>query len=223
MADGDVDSIRADIRARGFEADTDAQQLALLNQVQRRIVGSHRWPWTRVSANQSIVSGTSDYTYPTAAAHILSVRAVVGGAPIELLPVDDDELLMRRAQDNGRTGTPAAWARTSGTVIAIWPTPQAAGTLTVRYHQKAPLLTLGSDVPIIPPDYRDVLVTGSCEIMAQRERQFDAASAFRAEREERTREMMAQTGLEHTQGPVVVRQSGFYGPARDIGYDGTSW
>jgi hypothetical protein len=207
----DVSEIRTGIRARGFEADTATQQLAFINQVQRRVAGEHRWPWTIVSTAQATTSGAGDYTYPTGAVHIISLRLVSLGSPTELEWSEPELLLAARAQDNGATGLAQRWAQTGPTTLSLWPTPNAAGTLTVRYHRVPPDLTADADIPILPIAYHDILIAGACELMALRERQFDAVAAFRSEREGRVAEMKRQIGVRQAQTARQVSSSGYYG------------
>lgn len=207
-----VDDIRADIRARGFEADTDAQQLVFLNSIQRRIAGSHRWRWTIESQALVVVSGTGDYALASAPAggHMISSRLVSLGTPVSISWVAPEVLLELRAQDAGARSSPCYWTLTGPTTLALWPTPASSGTLTLRYHRTPPQLTAGSDVPIIPLGYRDILSVGACMMMAQRERQSSAAADFRAEYEERVRDLRAQEGIAQQQTPRIVEPSGFY-------------
>ncbi len=209
-----VADIRADIRARGFEADTDAQQLAFINSIQRRVAGASRHPWTRTSTTIAVVAGTGDYTLPAAPAggHVLSVRAANQGVhtPLEWSPAE--RLLELRARDNGARSTPTAWTLSGVATLALWPTPVGAGTLTVRYHQVPPTLTADADVPLIPLGYRDILSVGAAMLMAMRERQREAVADFKAEFDERCRDLRAQSGVGQQQTPHVVGSSDFYGP-----------
>ncbi len=207
-----VADVRTDIRARGFEADTDAQQLAFINSIQRRIAGSHRWRWTIESQAVVVVAGTPDYTLPSAPAggHMISIRQTVQGTQQPLGWMEPEALLERRALYVG-SSPPMCWALTGPVTLSLWPTPAGAGALTLRYHKTPPTLTADADIPLIPLGYRDLLSVGACMLMAQRERQAVAAADFRAEYDERMRDMRAQYGVVQQQTPRIVGSSGFYG------------
>lgn len=207
--------IKAGVRARGYETDTATEQLALLNQVQRRWFGAHRWDAALVTATVPAVAGTSAYALPTGVVHISSVRlAPAGGEPV-VVPLRWEHTEQLRADleavgPNTRS-TPEYWSKTGPATISLYPVPAQTGTLTVVYYQTCPILTGDSDVPLMPEAYVDILICGVAEILAKRERQWEAATAFRTERMEIEREARAQLGISQMQTSGEVAQSGFYG------------
>lgn len=206
-----VDDIRAGIRARGFEADTDAQQLAFINQVQRRWFASNRWEIARVTATVAVTAGTSSYTLPAAAVHVSSIRLSNGNTYIPLEAAAREQVLEAAAANTTIRSNPYWWTLSDPGTVKLFPTPSTAGTLTVVYFRTCPILTAGSDVPLMPEAYVDILIAGSCELMAQRERQWDAARMFKDERKETERLARAQLGIVQQQTSDEVEQSGFYG------------
>lgn len=209
-----VADIETGIQARGYEADTAAQQLALINQVQRRFFGANRWEIARVTATASVTAGTASFALPADVLHVESVRLRVGvtNAPIEWAPRQEVLDLLAQGGSTPPRATPYLWTLGDPGTIKLYPTPSAAGTATVTYFKTCPILTTGTDVPMMPEPYVDILIVGVCELMAQRERQWDAARAFKAERQEIERQARAQLGIVQQQGASVVTQSGFYGP-----------
>ncbi len=205
-----ADEIRASIRARGFEADTDAQQLAFINTIQRRLAAQHRGLWTKASTTVAVTAGGGDFTLPAAAAagHITSLKLAYPTADTLVEYMDPEELLSERAALNGRTGTPTHWAITGPTTISLYPAATGAGTLTVRYHRVPPTLTAGSDVPILPEMYHELLVIGAAMLMASRERQSAAYGDMQTEYNELSRAFRAQTGIAQQQTPRTIGRSG---------------
>lgn len=209
-----VADLETGIQARGYEADTASQQLAMLNQVQRRFFGSNRWESARVTTTIAVVAGTSAYTLPAAVVHVTSARLRNGTAyaPFDWAPREE---VLENLASGGATpprGTGYQWTLTDPSTIAIFPTPAGAGVLTISYFRAPPLLTGNTDVPMLPEAYCDILIVGVCELLAQRERQWEAAAAFKSERKEMEHAARAQLGLTQQQTPVTVVQSGFYGP-----------
>lgn len=208
-----VADIETGVQALGYEADTAAQQLAMINQVQRRFFGAHRWDVARVTATIPVVAGTDTYTLPTGVVHVSSVRLRNGSAYAPLEHAPREELLENQASGGATParGTAYQWTRGDADAIILYPVPAGAGTLTVHYFKTCPLLTTGTDVPMLPEAYCDILIFGVAELLAKRERQMDAASAFRDDRMEVERQARAQLGLDQQQTPDRVTQSGFYG------------
>ncbi len=138
-------------------------------------------------------------------------RALLGGLgrPYAIVFLwGSEELLSERAALNGRTGTPTHWAITGPTTISLYPAATGAGTLTVRYHRVPPTLTAGSDVPILPEMYHELLVIGAAMLMASRERQSAAYGDMQTEYNELSRAFRAQTGIAQQQTPRTIGRSG---------------
>lgn len=216
-----VGEIRAAIRARGFESDTAAEQLIFLNTVQRRLAGSTRGRWTEAATTVAVTAGTGDFALPSAPAggHVKSVHLAYGtsGAPVLLDWLDAEALRDYRDQDSYVVrATPRFWTLSAPTTISLYPAADQAGTLTVVYNRVPPALTGDSDTPILPELYHDLLVVGSCRLVAQRERQRDAVADFNAEFEELHGDMRRQLGIEQQQSVQTVQSSGWY----DDGYSG---
>ena len=203
-----VAELQTAIRDRGYEADTAETQLGLLNSIQRRVAGKRRWEWTLTDTNVTLVAGAVEYVLPADLSRIVAVELTSGSV---LVSVDTSSMRSITRLYGSRTGTPTHWAKLSSNTIRVWPQPAGGSdALVLSYHRQAPLLVENDDVPIMPPEYHDILVVGACEIMAQRERQFDAAQVFGAERRERTMEMEGADGIKERQTPSRVVSSGFY-------------
>lgn len=208
-----VAELRAAIRAHGFEADTDAQQLTFLNEGQRDLARGARLRWTKASTTVAITAGTADFTLPAApvGGKLTSIRLAYPTAPTMLAWADPEHLLdLRDSDTTPRSATPAYWAITAPTTISLWPTPGGAGTLTVRYHRVPPALAVDADTPILPELYHDHLVEYAAWKMAARERQWDAATRFQADYEAGKKSMRAQEGITQQQTALTIGSSGFY-------------
>lgn len=211
-----VGELRTAIQARGFEADTAAQQLVFLNTIQRRLAGSTRGRWTEAGTTIAVTAGSGDFALPSAPAggHVKSVRLAYGtsGAPAPLDRIDAEALFDMRDQASAVPvrSTPCYWTLSAPTTLSLYPVADQVGTLTVRYNRTPPALTGDSDTPILPELYHDLLVVGSCMLVAQRERQAAAVADFRSEFEELHGEMRRQLGIEQQQSVQVVQSSGWY-------------
>jgi len=207
-----VAELRELIRARGFEADTDAQQLSFLSTVERRLAAlPHRWSWTLASGTIVLVAGTAAYALPAGVVQVESMRYTVGASAFELEWMDPDKLREALAESEGRGGAALHWSRTGPRIVSFWPVPSAAGIVNVTYRIRPPVLTGDASTPILPEAYQDILVVGACELMAQRERAWDSAKAFAVERAELTRALVIDDVIDQRQTPLTIAQSGFYG------------
>ncbi len=207
-----VADIKAGIRALGYETDTDAQQLILINKVVREILGDHRWRFMLVSTTVNIVIGQAAYTLPSSPAlhHIESIRVTNPSAAApspEMEWVYQEELLAYAAANESFTAyaSPWLWTDPTPTTFQVFPAPSYPGTFTVRYLKQATALTADGDTPDIPKPYRDIIVDGVCERLAKRERQFDTATAFKADYDAGLARMKGQYGLRQRQNSVRVK------------------
>lgn len=120
-----------------------------LARVGRRVYGLQR----RSTASVSAFAGTSSYALPTDFVRAISLRdpALHPGTLDEVDPewIDD--------QSTGRN-TPLGYA-IDGQSLVLWPTPTTATTFTLRYWATPAALAADGDVPAIPADYVDLLVT----------------------------------------------------------------
>lgn len=208
-----VDDIRASIRAHGFETDTAAEQLILINKGHREVIGDHRWRFMLESKTVAIVLGQSTYALPTSPAlqNVESIRVTNPGS-VDPYPemewLDTEEFLDVVAANSYVSGTigfaPVYWTDIDSANFQVFPAPQYPGTFTVRYTRKAADLTSGSSVPDIPPEDLDILVDYVCARLAKRERQHDAAKDFQADFDSALAGMKGQHGLRQRQSSTRV-------------------
>lgn len=133
-----------------------------INQALHRI--ARRMKMRDLEAAQSIatVAGTSFYALNSDAVRVRSLHFV--GDPESLTQVD-----LRDVDDSpAATGRPTDYAF-NGSGITLYPSPDGAYTLELRYWRNALSLSNDGDVVDIPADYEDLLVT------------FARAKLFRAE------------------------------------------
>jgi hypothetical protein len=91
-------------------------------------------------ANSSIIAGTADYSYPTDLLTLIAVRANTVSL-LKLSPSAIDDYVY----DTSTPGCPTAYS-TFGRIITLYPTPNAAGTLTISYTAKPAVVAETSDL-----------------------------------------------------------------------------
>ncbi len=206
-----VADVKAGIRALGYETDTDAQQLILINKALREILGDHRWRFMLATGTVAIVLGQDTYNLPTSPAlhRIESIRVANPSAAAitpEMEWVDSEDLLRIAASNYGlgAWSAPAIWTDPTDATFQVWPAPAYPGNFTVRYVKQATVMTGDASVPDIPKAYRDLIVDYVCGRLARRERQFDTATAFDSDFAAGLARMKGQYGLRQRQNSTRV-------------------
>lgn len=211
MSLANLGEIQTAIQARGYGSDAAAAQIEFINACYREIVRERRWSWreatTAVAAvvgNPAVsLAGITDLDQRPDA-----VRIEIGSTYLDLEYVDPEELRRREHLDR-QNGVPEVWTYYAGQ-LRLYPRPDKAYTVDVDYFKKYAALAASPDVPLIPEEYRDVLVDGPCQKLAQRERDWHAANAFKADYEQGRAELRAADARHPRQTSSRVKQSGFF-------------
>ncbi len=205
-------ALQAAIQAKGYTADTAAQQLIFLNEVYHEICGMDRWPFLEAQDKTLVtVAGTTAYTLPMATWRNLdAVR-------IEITAMQQyDNLQYKEPQefrDNEHMdrdqSTPFYWSFFDQQ-LHFFPPPDGAYTVTIDYITNPPDLAIGSDVPVLPVIYHDVLVWGAIESLAYRERDWLGRQFAQGKKEELLRRMQEEYLVRQRQTSSQVARSGYW-------------
>lgn len=95
--------------------------------------------------------------------------------------------LTAQVGDLTATGTPMLWYLTGGDTVTCY--PSYTGSITVRYYKVPAELDNGSDAPIIPSAYHDVITLGALRRAAIDNQAFETASFYRQEWDSRVQDM----------------------------------
>lgn len=140
---------------------------------------------------QTITTTATDNTY-TLDADFLRM--------IHVADTETDDLLQGIAQaafddlDSTNTGRPQLWTVTVSTLY-LYPTPDGAYSLTLRYYKSPPDLSADGDIPQLPEMYCHLMVSYALQRAYRRENDYEAAAFHRAEFE---RDLMkAKTEVHH--------------------------
>lgn len=210
-----VADVKTAIRAHGFETDSDAQQLVFMNQVMRDLDAQERWSFRLRTTTVAVVPGTASYALaPTPA--LVSLESIRFATPSLLSPpemewMDAEELLERATtyNDTYDSTVPLYWSDVAPDTVQLWPIPQVAGTLTVRYFTGAAVMDADADEPDLPGAYRDILVYGTIAyLVGSRERQGDTYTRFSGYLAALTDAMLKRYGVRQRQTSPRVKESG---------------
>lgn len=130
------------------------------------------WPFNHNTQNDTLVAGTSRYTYPsdTKSVDFDSFRiqrdAALGNSTVKLRLIDYDQYLESFVDDEYSTDTstrdlPKYVFRTPDRKYGVHPVPDQAYTLTYEYYNYPTDLSSSSDVPSFPEAFRHVIVDGA--------------------------------------------------------------
>lgn len=98
---------------------------------------------------------------------------------------------LRKIVDGDLTvaGAPAWYYLTGGTVVNTYPVPSAS--ITVRYRKVPTDLSSGTDEPLVPSEYRDIIALGALRRAAIDNQSWEAANGYRQEWDARLLDMVS--------------------------------
>jgi hypothetical protein len=128
------------------------------------------WPYNHATKSDVLVAGTTRYTPPTTSKHVDydTFRLVkddslgIAGGKLDLLDYKDYLNRYIEQEDTSNAGSvPRYIFRTPDNKYGLYPYPDKAYTLRYEYYSYGTVLTDASDVPLIPEQYRTVIVDGA--------------------------------------------------------------
>jgi hypothetical protein len=119
----------------------------------------------------SATSGDAEYNLPADFMRVYSLLYVpTSGKPVSLTEVSQGDLDLNAPS----SGVPTHYTVQNGEV-RLWPTPDTAYTLRLRYYATPTTLTANDDVPEIPGNYHHLLVTYALWHCYERENDYNSA------------------------------------------------
>lgn len=122
---------------------------AFINSAYQELCNDSDWPFLEANA-----TGTSTVTLTD----LRKVESVVNTTTSDTLQQTDRRTLTNAYGVLTATGTPTFWYLTTGSVVKSYP---VGGTLSVNYWKVPTDLSSGSDVPVVPSRYQDLIVLGA--------------------------------------------------------------
>lgn len=145
----DLAALRAETKARGFDYVTDARIDNWINVEYRELCSRYMWPFLETATT---IPGTGTIT------DVRFVQSVVHVAQARVLQWIDRRALLETVSDLSTTGAPSYWYFENDTLKTY---PATTETLAVRYVKVPARLASGSDTPIVPEEFHDILVDGA--------------------------------------------------------------
>jgi len=128
------------------------------------------WPYNHATQTDTLVAGTTRYTPPSTSKHVDydTFRLVkddnLGAAGGKLILLDYKDYLNKYIdqEDTSNAGSvPRYVFRTPDNNYGLYPYPNKAYSLRYEYYGYGTTLSEGGDIPLIPEQYRSVIVDGA--------------------------------------------------------------
>lgn len=156
-----------------------------LNDTQNDIFNEYRLPFMETSHNYTLTVGDSDITHgsglPSDYVQALDLFNTTSGQEgvITFRDIRDIDSLTPDPDDTtlNPQNAPRYWyiyARTP----RVYPVPNLAYTLTLRYYKKPTALSSDSDVPSLPSEFEELLVVGAAYRVLQVKDNYDQAGVL---------------------------------------------
>lgn len=157
----------------------DAGWLGYLNDAYADVIAaSPLWPFLRGSTSSlTFTAGVQTVALPTDVFRVSRVYDLTNQYRLRALQGNNGALRKYPQQDE--TGTPRDY-EIFGTSLIVYPIPDAAVTLQVRYWKPPADLASGSDVPAFPSQYHRALVEGALMAAYVDDGNLDQAAAYKA-------------------------------------------
>lgn len=213
-------ALQQQMQMLGYGADTAPQQILMLNDAYRTICSQQRWPFLEKQVTLSTVPGVNviPYSSVTDLAEFDAVRLSLPGdtsltQSINLINLEPQDMRDMEQVDSSQ-GAPNYWSLIANT-IHVYSFPDQVYNLNVDYIYSPPDMVVGTDVPVLPPQYHDLIVWTAIKAMNFRERDIYSYETSAAEVEMRLKRMKESLLLRQRQTPSQVKKSGFYGSGVD--------
>lgn len=192
--------LQNEVLAHGFDPNAYRSRVQnWLNLAQTRIARSLELPDLLATQTITTVSGTGTYAVATDLVRLAGITDVTSSNRTRLVPVDEGDYDAATPS----TGAPLGYTRTEGGFV-LYPTPDGAYTLTARYYKSPPVLSGDADVPAIPADYFDVMVSFALSRAYRSEDDPEQATYFWAEYQRDLAQLGSDRQYESLDGPIVA-------------------
>lgn len=142
-----------------------------LNQAQAYVAAQTDFRELQEVDTITTVSGTQDTALPSDFQRVVNVTIELDSGAIVPLT---SETVPDMYQHTSTTGRPERYSIV-GSTIRLWPTPDSAYTVSLRYYKIPATMADANDLPAIPPEYHHLLVSYALWHCWERENDWNAA------------------------------------------------
>lgn len=212
-----VSSLQTQVQTRlddtGFST---ATILQFLNDAQRDFTNNKFARIMEASQNYTLASGISDLTngvgLPALFQTAIDLRCTTVGSESVLFYMDPKEFDLAYPQPSlVGNNLPYIYYK-FGSTINVFPAPDRAYTMTLRYYKSPVELTTGTDVPEISSEWQELLVLGALKRCHELNDNYDMAAIVQGKIDEMTNSYVTRMSLGKSQ-PSIMKLNG-YSPGR---------
>lgn len=158
------------------DSQIDTQIKRDVNNVIRWILRKKIWSWMYNYTQITFPAGTHTINLPSDCDKVVSLNGDLG----KLQYMNPNDWLERLSSGVAYTGTPSYYTQMSKGTLTVYPTPTQDTTLWLRYTKQPVFLSDDNDILdiVIPEKYKDVVVYGTCFLIAQTQNDTQAISLY---------------------------------------------
>lgn len=183
-----------------------------INDAQDDALNEYRLPFMQTTQNYTLTAGVSDITngtgLPSNYVQALDIVMTSSGREQTLPYVDVREIdnFYPDADDTtiNPANTPTRWYFYADT-IRVFPVPDEAYTLTLRYYKKPTILVGDDDVPEIPSEFAELLVMGAAYRVLQVKDNYDQAAILENKYDEILQKLVVKYSQAQVGRPNIMR------------------
>lgn len=198
--------IRTKVRNRVRDSGYDSTEITnYLNDTQNDVFNEYRLPFMEDTEDYTLASGTADITngtgLPTNFVTPISLFVTSSGSEKTLVFRDIremDELYPDFTDSTTYPNNAPSVAYKFAQTINVFPKPNAAYTVTLRYLKKPTLLSADADIPSLPSEFEELLVVGAAYRVLQVKDNYDQAGIL----ENKYKELLDKLVMKYTRNQV---------------------
>lgn len=201
-----------DVRNKLDDSNFDATLIKeFINDAQRYLVNKHRFKFMEGTYSGDLTIDQFSYDLPSGVAEVETFR--ITDPANEEIDITGNYLNYKEfdsqfpdvlADDNGE---PHWWTIREGNFL-VYPKPDQAYTIDIRYQKDPTALSADADVPDVPERYKELLVLGALVRAHKFNDNYDLAQAEQVMLEEQILDVVARTYTRQTGRPHIMRANG---------------
>jgi uncharacterized protein YutD len=182
-----------------------------INDAQRDVFNEFRLPFMEDTQNYTVTAGSSDITNGAGlpSNYVQAIDLILTSNGEMVIPYKDFREIDNYYPDPNDTvvhtaGKPQYWYFYANT-IRLFPVPDNAYTLTLRYFKAPIVLSATTDIPSIPPEFEEILVMGAAYRVLQVKENYDQAGILQNKYDEILKKLVMRYSQSQVGTPTIMR------------------
>lgn len=204
-----VTRVQQRVRDTGYSS---SEIKSYVNDTQNDVFNEYRLPFMEASQEYTLTADNSDITngdgLPTNYVQAIDLILTTAGKEIVLNYKDIREIEDSTPDPDDATahtpGTPEDWYHYAQT-IRVYPQPDTAYTVRLRYYKKPTLLSADANIPELPSEFEELLVVGAAYRVLQVKDNYDQAGILENKYAELLQKLVVKFGQAQVGTPIRMR------------------